>query len=44
MSDEEEARLNWRTGEREICYVTTDDDNDGDDEDEGIPGKSIWLL
>ncbi|XP_030278199.1 helicase ARIP4-like isoform X1 [Sparus aurata] len=39
MSDEEEARLNWRTGEREICYVTTDDDNDGDDEDEGIPDQ-----
>lgn len=44
MSEVDE-RLNGIKGEREIYYVTDDDaDNDGDDEDEGIPGASNGRL
>lgn len=44
MSEVDE-RLNGIKGEREIYYVTDDEaDNDGDDEDEGIPGASNGRL
>lgn len=42
MSEAEE-RLNGIKGEREIYYVSDDDEgNGGDDEDEGIPGTSNY--
>lgn len=43
MSDQEDERLNEKKRERDICYIT-DDDNDGDDEDEWIPGESDGQL
>lgn len=40
MSDEEEEQLEGRKREAEIFYLSDEEGNDGDDEDEWGPGES----